>query len=146
MIFKNWLETRPKMKTHDPNVYPTILGGVSRGFLSLFLVSGTQSPIFWHFKTVTFGKSGRFQVPKNGTSSAQIQKLTPKTSRKTPQNGGVDIWFRLFHFWVSEDLSTFTKGFIACIYCHIVWELPLESLFHCCVCLFCESGALRELP
>ena len=24
-IFKNWLDTRPKMETHDPNVYPTIL-------------------------------------------------------------------------------------------------------------------------
>ena len=21
-IFKNWLDTRPKMETHDPNVYP----------------------------------------------------------------------------------------------------------------------------
>ena len=29
-IFKNWLDTRPKMETHEPNVYPTILGGVSR--------------------------------------------------------------------------------------------------------------------
>ena len=28
IIFKNWLDTRPKMETHDPNVYPTILGGV----------------------------------------------------------------------------------------------------------------------
>ena len=35
-IFKNWLDTRPKMETHEPRVYPTILGGVSRGFWSPF--------------------------------------------------------------------------------------------------------------
>ena len=29
-IFKNWLDTRLKMETHEPNVYPTILGGVSK--------------------------------------------------------------------------------------------------------------------
>ena len=23
-IFKNWLDTRPKMETHEPNFYPTI--------------------------------------------------------------------------------------------------------------------------
>ena len=48
-----------------------------------------------------FAKSARFQVPKNGTSSAQIFERTPKTSRNTPQNGGVDIWFIRFHFWAS---------------------------------------------
>ena len=58
--FKNWLDTRPKMETHEPNVYPTILGGVSRGFWSPFE------------DLDTFGKSARFQVPKNGTSSARI--------------------------------------------------------------------------
>ena len=45
------------METHDPDVYPTVLGGVSRGFLSPFLDSSTPSAIFWHFKTGTFGKS-----------------------------------------------------------------------------------------
>ena len=30
-------DPRPKIKMHDPNVYPTILGGVSRGFWSPFL-------------------------------------------------------------------------------------------------------------
>ena len=55
MIFKNWLDTRPKMETHDPNVYPTILGGISRGFWSLFLDLGPRSAIFWHLKTGTFG-------------------------------------------------------------------------------------------
>ena len=40
-----------KMETHEPNVYPTILGGVSQGFWSLFL---------------------DFQVPKNGSLRAQI--------------------------------------------------------------------------
>ena len=44
-IFKNWLDTRPKMETHDPNVYPTILGGVSRGFWTPFLDRGARSAI-----------------------------------------------------------------------------------------------------
>ena len=52
-------------------------------------------------RTGTFGKSARFQVPKNGTSSAQIQQRSPKTSRNTPQNGWVDIWFMRFHFRAS---------------------------------------------
>ena len=55
-IFKNWLDTRPKMETHDPNVYPTILGGVSRGFWTPFLNRGAPSAIFWHLKTGTFAK------------------------------------------------------------------------------------------
>ena len=55
-IFKIWLDTRPKMEMHDPNVYPTILGGVSRGFWSPFLYLGAQSAIFWHLKTGTFAK------------------------------------------------------------------------------------------
>ena len=50
MIFKIWLDTRPKMETHDPNVYPTILRGVSRGFWTPFLDQGAQSAIFWHFE------------------------------------------------------------------------------------------------
>ena len=100
-IFKNWLDTRPKMETHEPNVYPTILGGVLQGFWSPFEDLGAQSAIFWHLKTSAFAKSARFQVPKNGTSSAQIFERTPKTSRNTPQNGGVDIWFIRFHFRAS---------------------------------------------
>ena len=35
-IFENWLGTRPKMEMNEPNVYPTTLGGVSRGFWSAF--------------------------------------------------------------------------------------------------------------
>ena len=55
-IFKNWLDTRPKMETHEPRVYPTILGGVSRGFWSPFEDLGARSAIFWHLKTGTFAK------------------------------------------------------------------------------------------
>ena len=61
-IFQIWLDTRPKMEMHDPNVYPTILGGVSRGFWSPFEDFGAQSAIFWYLKTGTFAKSARFQV------------------------------------------------------------------------------------
>ena len=57
------LDTRPKMETHEPSVYPTILGGVSRGFWNPFLDQGAQSAIFWHLKTGTFAKSARLQVP-----------------------------------------------------------------------------------
>ena len=95
-IFKIWLDTRPKMEMHDPNVYPTILGGVSRGFWSPFLDFGARSAIFWHLKTGTFGKRACFQVP-----SAKIFEGTPKTLRNTPQNGGVDIWLIRFHFRAS---------------------------------------------
>ena len=34
------------METHEPNVYPTILGGVSQGFRSPFLDRGALSAIF----------------------------------------------------------------------------------------------------
>ena len=73
-IFQNWLKTHPKAETYEPNVYPTILGGVSRGFWTPFLDWGTQSAIFWRMKTGTFAKSARFQVPKNGTSGAGRKK------------------------------------------------------------------------
>ena len=72
MIFKNWLDTRPKVETHDPNVYPTILGCVSRGFWTPFLDVGAQSANFWHMKTGTFGVFGfqkmalRAPTSKNG--------------------------------------------------------------------------------
>ena len=54
-IFKNWLDTRPKMETHELRVYPTILGGVSRGFWNPFEDLRAQSAIFLHLKTGTFG-------------------------------------------------------------------------------------------
>ena len=35
-LLKIWLDTRPKMETHEPSVYPTILGGVfARFFVSV---------------------------------------------------------------------------------------------------------------
>ena len=79
VIFRNWLDTRPKMEMHEPNVYPTILGGVSRGFWSPFLDVGAPSATFWHLKTGTFAKSAHFEMPKNGTSSAEILERRPKT-------------------------------------------------------------------
>ena len=45
------------MKTLEPKLYPTILGGVSRGFWSPFLNWGTLSAVFWHLKTGTFASS-----------------------------------------------------------------------------------------
>ena len=92
-IFKNWLDTRPKMETHEPNVYPTIWGGVSRGFWTLFLDLGAQSAIFLHVKMGTFGESACFQVPKNGTLGAKTKKRRPFFKPIDPQNGGRDIGF-----------------------------------------------------
>ena len=60
------------MEPHEPNVYPSILRGVSRGFWSLFLDWGAGSAILWHLKIGTFAESARFQVTKNGPLSAQI--------------------------------------------------------------------------
>ena len=100
-IFRNWLDTRPKMETHDSNVYPTNSGGVLQGFWSPFLNLGARSAIFWHLKTGTFGKSAHFKVPKNGISSDPIKEQSPKTSRNTPKNGWVDIWVMRFHFRAS---------------------------------------------
>ena len=54
--FQNCLDTRPKMETHEPNVYPTILGGVSKGFWSPFLDLGARSTIFRHLKKGTVDK------------------------------------------------------------------------------------------
>ena len=71
-ILKNWLNTRPKMETHDPNVYPTILGGVLRGFWSPYLDWGARKASFLHLKTGTFAKSAHLRVQKNDPSSAPI--------------------------------------------------------------------------
>ena len=38
------------MEAHDPNFYPTMLEGVSRGFLSQFLDLGARSVKKWHFE------------------------------------------------------------------------------------------------
>ena len=50
MARTNWHDTRMKMETHEPNVYPTILGGISRGFQTPFRHSGARS----HLKMGTF--------------------------------------------------------------------------------------------
>ena len=42
-FFKNWLDTCPKKKINEPNVYPTFLGGVSRGFWTQFYDLGAQN-------------------------------------------------------------------------------------------------------
>ena len=63
-IFKNWLDTRLKMETHEPRVYPTILGGVSRGFWSPFEDLGARSAIFWHLKTGTFTTDPKLKVAR----------------------------------------------------------------------------------
>ena len=48
-----------------------------------------------------FGKSARFQVPKNGTFERLNLGTDSKTPRNTPQNSGVDSWFMRFHFRAS---------------------------------------------
>ena len=59
-------------ETHDPTVYPTILGGDSRGFWNVFLDLGAQSAIFWHLKSVVYGSiTLKFFLGALGTSPHQ---------------------------------------------------------------------------
>ena len=63
-FFQDWLVTRPKMETHEPNVYHTILGGVSRGFRSPFLDLAAQSAIFRTWKRALLAKVLIFKCKK----------------------------------------------------------------------------------
>ena len=108
--------THPKMKKPEPNVYPTILGGFSRGFWSPFLYWGTQSAICCHLKTGTFGKSTRFQVPKSGTSGAETKKTRPLFNANIPPKWCRTLLFFAFSTfeWVlsqSKNLSFFGPFF-----------------------------------
>ena len=76
-IFKNWLRTRPKMETNEPNVYPTILGGVSRGFWSPFEDLGARSAIFWHLKMGTFGTGTSVRSSFPITTDPKLQMVRP---------------------------------------------------------------------
>ena len=40
--------------------------------MTMMMMMMMMMTIFWHLKTGTIAKSARFQVPKNGTSSAPI--------------------------------------------------------------------------
>ena len=83
LIFKNWLDTCHKNETHEPKLYPTILGGVSPGFWTPFLDLGALSAVFWHMKTGNFAKSARFQVPNCANySHSSSQVPSKKASRK----------------------------------------------------------------
>ena len=48
-------------------------------------------------------KNGRkYAIFKNWIDTRlKMETHEPKTSRNTPQNGGVDVWVMRFHFWVS---------------------------------------------
>ena len=75
-IFKNWLDTCPKMETHEPRLYSTILGGVSRGFWSPFEDLGARRAIFWHLKTGTFGNV-LFEFDNFHNSNLALSPLQP---------------------------------------------------------------------
>ena len=76
------------METNEPNVYPTTLGGVSRGFWSLFEDLGARSAIFWHLKTDTFGKSARFQCQKMALRAPKSLNRLQKPSETPPKMVG----------------------------------------------------------
>ena len=102
-IFENLLDTRPKMETHDPNVYPTILGGVSRGFWTPFLDWGARSAISWHLKTGTFGVF-------------TCQKMAPYCTRSDLRPAGANwIYILILAFLLfAENLITrksYKRGF-----------------------------------
>ena len=71
------------METHEPNVYPTILGGVSRGFWTTFLEWGARSAIFWHLKTGTFGKDHEILVGIVQFFGTVLKYHRPKTYQKS---------------------------------------------------------------
>ena len=91
-IFKNWLDTHLKMETHDPNVYPTILGGVSQGFWSPFLDWGAGSATFLHLKTGTFVKSACFHFYIYTTHSLQGVFAQVGTGHEDSDNKDAIFW------------------------------------------------------
>ena len=98
-IFKNCLGTRPKMETNEPNVYPTILGGVSRGFWSPFEDLGARSAIFLHLKRGTFGKIKQcvhFYLP---TLPCTGLSITPATAHSAPSSFLKQQWWQWWHWW-----------------------------------------------
>ena len=104
LIFKNWLDTRPKMETHDPNVYPTILGGVSRGFWTPFLNRGARSAIFWPVKTGTFGRvSSHFW--KIAYFRSFWSRFSPKKGPKLKSGCAHSILVEIDQFFGRENFS-----------------------------------------
>ena len=71
-----WDDRLPKY-----DLYSTVRNEKTENDLSEVTLAVEDGCFCWQ---VSFGKSARFQVPKNGTSSAQIFERTPKTSRNTP--------------------------------------------------------------
>ena len=91
-IFQNWLDTHPKMETHDPNVYPTILGGVSRGFWSPFLDLGARSALL--------PKVPIFKC-QNDTSDDETKKPRLLSDVNIPPKWWIACLFLCdYHFWV----------------------------------------------
>ena len=82
LVFKNWLKTHPKSETHDPNVYTTILGGVSRGFWTPFLDRGARNAIFLNVKTGTFGvftcQKMALRAPRSKNGVQKPRETPPK--------------------------------------------------------------------
>ena len=70
---------------------PPLWGDVGVEKWSSFLVSGTQSTVFWHPKLGTFGKSARFQVLKMGLWMPKNENGDHFFTPTSPQNGGIDI-------------------------------------------------------
>ena len=84
LIFKNWLDTCHKKETYEPKLYPTILGGVSRGFWSLFLDWGTRRAVFWHLKTGSFAQNANIKpIFKNRIFSTVLEPFYPLKRPKT---------------------------------------------------------------
>ena len=80
---------------------------------SRFFRLGAGSAIFCHLKPGTFGKSARFQVPKNGTSGADSKKPRPLFNANIPPKWCRARLFYAFSTfgWVLSQLQNF--GFLA---------------------------------
>ena len=130
---------------------------ISEHNLTVCTINIWPSPIFWHLKMGTFAKSARFQVPKNGTSSARILEQIPKTSRNTPQFGRVDIWFMHFHFRASFEpifenhvfRDVLAISHQQCWWLMLMADVKIGSYYACwwrCLSYLCLSNGERLLP
>ena len=99
LIFRNWLDTCHKKETHEPKLYFTILGGVSRDFWTPFLDLGARSAISEPFHPLYEAKiSNRCQSVVYGSITLKFFSGALGTSPHQWFNRRNEIQRRCF-FW-----------------------------------------------
>ena len=125
-IFNIGLKPTQSAKRLKQTCSTLFLGDVGVKKWSLFFCLGAGSAIFCHLKMGTFGKSNRFQVPKNGIWGAQTKKPRPLFNVNIPPK-----WWRARLFYA---FSTF--GWVFSQFWKIVF---LEALWSCFYCYMSEK-------